>query len=419
VGSGSSQVWNFLKEIKKDDIVAIPLKLQKAVAIGKVVGDYEYTKEFGDNVIHTRSVEWLKNIPRSEFDSNSTKVFGRRPTVYKIEGSGKDRIKTILLKHGITELNTDDKEHMLQTIAKEQQKIELIQTLEELSKQTYFSPQTITEIDELLNEKKQIIFYGPPGTSKTYFAKHFAVYFTQNKNNVEIIQFHPSYSYEDFVEGIRPVLSESGNAAGFSLQKGILRKVVDRCLEIPNQKFVLIIDEINKGNIAKIFGELIYLLDYRNESISLTYSSGEKRFQIPSNLYIIGTMNSADRSIAFVDYALRRRFYFIDFYPDLQILRAWLNEYPVIDIDYENIINMFIDINKIIEEKIGKEYQIGQSYFMKKVLDVKSLRKIINFALIPLIEVYFFGKREQINALKDICNRVLSPAPSDQNLPSS
>jgi hypothetical protein len=80
---------------------------------------------------------------------------------------------------------------------------------------------------------------------------------------------------------------------------------------------------------------------------------------------------------------------------------------------------MFIDINKIIEEKIGKEYQIGQSYFMKKVLDVKSLRKIINFALIPLIEVYFFGKREQINALKDICNRVLSPAPSDQNLPSS
>ena len=113
-----------------------------------------------------------------------------------------------------------------------------------------------------------------------------------------------------------------------SLQKGILRRIVDRCLETPNQKFVLIIDEINRGNIAKIFGELIYLLEYRHESISLTYFSGEKGFQIPFNLYIIGTMNSADRSIAFVDYALRRRFYFIDFYPNLDILLSWFRDYP-------------------------------------------------------------------------------------------
>jgi len=276
VGTGSAQVWKFFREIQKDDLIAIPLKSQnksqKAIAIGQVIGDYEYKKEYGDNIRHTRSINWLKSIPKSEFDNDFLKAFGRRHTVYKIEGAQADHAKTILLKQGITELNTDDKGGLQQAITEEQQEIELAHTIDELSKQTYFPPYTITEIYELLNEKKQIIFYGPPGTSKTYFAKHFAHFFTQNKNNVKIIQFHPSYSYEDFVEGIRPILSETGNAAGFSLQKGILRRIVDGCLETPNQKFVLIIDEINRGNIAKIFGELIYLLEYRKESISLTYS---------------------------------------------------------------------------------------------------------------------------------------------------
>ena len=198
-----------------------------------------------------------------------------------------------------------------------------------------------------------------------------------------------------------------------------MRRVVDRCLENSTQKFVLIIDEINRGNIAKIFGELIYLLEYRHESIYLTYSPGKKGFQIPSNLYIIGTMNSADRSIAFVDYALRRRFYFIDFYPDLEILLAWFQNYPVADVNPENVLNMLRDVNKIIEEKIGKEYQIGQSYFMNKKLDLTTLKRVISYAIMPLIEVYFFGKREQIKNIKEICIGATSPTPQYQNLPSS
>ena len=114
---------------------------------------------------------------------------------------------------------------------------------------------------------------------------------------------------------IKPKISENGEATGFTLQSGLFKNLVKECIENPTNRFVLIIDEINRGNTSKIFGELIYLLEYRDEKISLTYSPLEE-FYIPSNLYIIGTMNSADRSIAFVDYALRRRFYFKEFYPD-------------------------------------------------------------------------------------------------------
>ena len=117
-----------------------------------------------------------------------------------------------------------------------------------------------------------MIFYGPPGTSKTFVAKKFSEYFAQGKENVRIIQFHQSYSYEDFIEGIKPKISETGEAIGFTLQSGFFKNLVKECIENPAKRFVLIIDEINRGNISKIFGELIYLLEYRNEKISLTYS---------------------------------------------------------------------------------------------------------------------------------------------------
>jgi 5-methylcytosine-specific restriction enzyme B len=136
------------------------------------------------------------------------------------------------------------------------------------------------------------------------------------------------------------------------------------------------------------------------EKITLTYSPTEK-FSIPSNLYILGTMNSADRSIAFVDYALRRRFYFKNFYPDSNpdLLRKWFKDYPS-KVDPETIINMLENINKIITEKLGREYQIGYSYFMKKDLDHISLKTIIDYAIVPLLEQYFFGKKERLEEIK-------------------
>jgi len=144
------------------------------------------------------------------------------------------------------------------------------------------------------------------------------------------------------------------------LQSGLFKNLVNECVSNPTDRFVLIIDEINRGNISKIFGELIYLLEYRDEKISLTYSPLEE-FYIPSNLYIIGTMNSADRSIAFVDYALRRRFYFKEFYPDTNgdILYSWYKVNNIKEVEPKQIVTLLNEINKKISELIGREYQIG------------------------------------------------------------
>jgi AAA domain (dynein-related subfamily) len=268
-------------------------------------------------------------------------------------------------------------------------------TLQDLIDKTSFSKETIEEIKALLNEKKQIIFYGPPGTSKTHFAREFASYFTENVNNITIVQFHPSYSYEDFVEGIRPRFDIATEViSGFSIQPGILKRIVQECELHNDKKFLLIIDEINRGNIPKIFGELLYLLEYRDQEILLTYSRKEK-FSLPDNLYIIGTMNSADRAIAFIDYALRRRFYFRNFYPDYNILSNWFKQH------HSKLSNQLISTLKNmnrnkITEILGKEYQIGHTYFMVENLDTQKLKRILDYAIIPLVDQYFFGKKDDL-----------------------
>lgn len=201
------------------------------------------------------------------------------------------------------------------------------------------------------------------------------------------------------------MLSAEGEATGFVKQSGIFKNLVDRCIKNPDKKIVLIIDEINRGNISKIFGELIYLLEYRNEKIHLTYSPTEE-FYIPDNLYIIGTMNSADRSIAFVDYALRRRFYFIEFYPDEDILKKWFVKNRIKEPYQNNVLELMREINIEISKKLGREYQIGYSYFMNN-LDYQKVKRIIDYAIIPLIEQYFFGKKENVDAIRNICNTYL------------
>lgn len=324
-----------------------------------------------------------------------------------------DKIRKILKNLGVSEidLQSDDADY---TSKIQQMKIRDPLTLEDLATSTYLPIDTLREIEALLLEKRQIIFYGPPGTGKTYIARKFSEYF-QNTDDVEIIQFHQSNSYEDFVEGIKPNISRTSGIE-FSKQPGLFKKLVRKCIDKPEKRFVLIIDEINRGNISKIFGELIYLLEYRNEKISLTYSPDEK-FYIPTNLYIIGTMNSADRSIAFVDYALRRRFYFIDFYPDSTngILYKWFQDNNVNEVDSKIIRDMLNQVNQKITVQLGKEYQIGHSYFMAKNITRDKLSMILKYAIIPLIEQYYFGKEKAVKAIVDICDKVVITSPLNPN----
>lgn len=403
---GISQNWIFINEIKKGDIVLIPLisKSTQFVAIGVVTGDYEI-KGIEPHVKQIRNVQWLKkDIPINEFNDIAKKFKYLPRTTYQIDNiDAINCIKEVMRKYKI---DKDIEFEESFDVAPLGQNPQMVYTIETISKAIFIDEQKLRTIQQLLEEKKQIIFYGPPGTSKTFVAKKFANYFTSNPGNVEIIQFHPSYSYEDFIEGIKPSLTEEGEAIGFVKQPGIFKNMVDKCIQNPDSRFVLIIDEINRGNISKVFGELIYLLEYRNDKIHLTYSPKEE-FYIPENLYIIGTMNSADRSIAFVDYALRRRFYFVDFYPDEEVMKKWFYRNGVRDSYQTKVLGLMKDVNNEISNKLGKEYQIGYSYFMKN-LDDEKLKRIIDYAIIPLIEQYFFGKKENVDLIRDICNSHLN-----------
>ena len=186
--------------------------------------------------------------------------------------------------------------------------------LQTLANELWLDVDFLENIQTLLEDKKQVIFQGPPGTGKTYVAQKFAEHLAGSKERVTLVQFHPSYAYEDFVQGFRPALVNG--QPGFDLRKGPLLRAADRARKDPESKHFLVIDEINRGNLAKVFGELYFLLEYRNSEIDLQYSNQGERFSLPENLYIIGTMNTADRSIAMVDLALRRRFYFVEFHPD-------------------------------------------------------------------------------------------------------
>lgn len=290
-------------------------------------------------------------------------------------------------------------------------RIKAAPSIEQLSLITFIPKEQIQEWEMLLEERKQIIFYGPPGTGKTFVAENFTKYFVGNNGKMELVQFHPSYSYEDFVEGIRPKIATGTTQVTYEFSKGILKELCDLAIEKPERRFVLLIDEINRGNIAKIFGELIHCLEYRGENHKVLLPYTQKHFYMPNNLYIIGTMNSADRSIALVDYALRRRFCFIDFMPDEQILRKWLDQNNI-TIDKDKIIEFLHKINQKIrdDEKLGKHFQIGHSYFMREKLDQKELERIWKYNILPLLEEYYFEDEEAIKDMKKTFGDVFSPA---------
>jgi 5-methylcytosine-specific restriction protein B len=243
---------------------------------------------------------------------------------------------------------------------------------------------------DLLRDRPQLIFYGPPGTGKTYIAKALARHLA-GPDNVTIVQFHPAYSYEDFFEGFRP--TPHGNSQiGFELKPGPMRRLTDRARKHPDQLFVLVVDEINRGNLAKIFGELYFLLEYRDEAIDLMYSSDDAEpFTLPRNVLIIGTMNTADRSIALVDTAMRRRFGFVPLHPAQEptksVLRRWLaaRKYP------QRVADLHLALNAAIDDP---DFQVGPSYFMRPAVHSEGgLAQVWDTAIIPLLEEFHFGDR--------------------------
>ena len=250
------------------------------------------------------------------------------------------------------------------------------------------------EVKTLLDDKKQVIFQGPPGTGKTYVAQQLANHLAGSPDRVTLVQFHPSYAYEDFVQGFRPTLSNG--QAGFELKDGPLLSAAERARREPDKRHFLIIDEINRGNLTKVFGELYFLLEYRDEEITLQYQAEEgKKFSLPSNLYIIGTMNTADRSIALVDLALRRRFYFVEFHPDSEpikgVLRRWLKAK---ESEMEWVADVVERANDLLRD--DRHAAIGPSYFMKDKLDCKVVELVWKHSVLPYIEERLFRESDRL-----------------------
>ena len=259
--------------------------------------------------------------------------------------------------------------------------------LNPLARKLYLPASFLQDTALLLMDKKQVIFQGPPGTGKTYVAQQLAEVLAGSPDRVTLVQFHPSYSYEDFVQGYRPTMSGQGEA-GFAIRNGPLLQAADRARNDQETDHYLVIDEINRGNLAKVFGELYYLLEYRDKEMRLQYS--DEPFSLPGNLHIIGTMNTADRSIALVDLALRRRFYFVEFHPDRPPIRGLLRRYlrdksP----DMEWVADLVDRAN--YELKGDRHAAIGPSYFLRENLDEDHVERAWEHSVLPYIEERLFG----------------------------
>lgn len=372
--------YDFVNSMKVNDIVFVKKGTSKLVAYGKIIGDYKYDENLSE-YRNIRSVEWI-NIKENDIDPITGKTltnFNKYP----------DTVEKYL------KLMADDNNKDLE--------------FNEL-KDTFFSEEFFNNIIDTLKVKKNIILQGPPGTGKTFISKKIAERITGKKENIFSIQFHQSYSYEEFVVGYKP--NSEGN---FALQKGSLIQVCERAKQNENENFVMFIDEINRANISKVFGELLSLIENDKRgpenAVKILYSENDINFYIPSNLYFVCAMNTADRSLKMVDYALRRRFSFFEFKPefDKPEFKNFLKDKNVNAKTIDRIVNNISKVNQQISDdnfELGDGYCIGHSYFCPKGNSSDSFgdqwyEQIIEYEIKPLINEYYFDKPDQAAELID------------------
>ena len=395
------EIVNFVNKMAIGDIVLT--SSDELVFVGDVTGDWSWLQSEDGRSNLRRNVEWRNADAPIEFNELPAPL----PAKLAAGAAIVDLTTELDLIDGLTEASGGNGEGPGSPLVAHEH---LAAPSSGLADQLLVDDKWLSHICELLDERKQIIFYGPPGTGKTFLAQRIAADLV-GPEQVKLVQFHPAFTYEDFFEGFRPE-SGDGSTIGFELKPGPLRQLVSRAIEHREQAFILIIDEINRANLAKVFGELYFLLEYRDQAVELLYSGGDDPFTLPNNIYFIGTMNTADRSIALVDSAMRRRFAFVGLDPSQEptrsLLRRWSDRYglPGVAADLVDELNRRID---------DPDFQVGPSYFMKRTSEdafsTARLELIWDADILPLLQEHYYGQWPAVSdrfALKSLLRSVHS-----------
>lgn len=384
--SVASMLWSFSYRMKPGDVVFAKAGLFKVCGWGIVCGDYRYDED-RDFFNHTLPVDWKSNHELMMPDGvqlpgqTLTLMTGKKGFLDAVS-KGYENIP------GLSEPVQDDEVSTAFTYSKEH-----------AVKDLFIPEEKIDRIIRQLRRKKNIILQGAPGTGKTFVARRIAYLLMGEAvpSRAPIMQFHQSTTYEDFVQGYRP--DQSG---GFKLKNGGFFEFCEFARKQPDRPFVFVIDEINRGNLSKIFGELLMLLEHDKRggdfAVPLTYAQNiSDTFSVPANLYLIGTMNTADRSLSLVDYALRRRFAFESLEPefDSPVFAAVLKSSGATDDLVRKVRERMVALNHLISSdssSLGKGYQIGHSFFVPipgQIADNGWLDEVIECEIIPLLGEYW------------------------------
>ena len=372
----------FLSRMQAEDVIGTTS--QGKLYLGIITGPAEYVKSPDGLSNLRRAVEWA--VEGYDYADLPSEVKARLQVQYDVVEMTQqlESLERLLDMPAVK-----DDEPPLPPLPVERELV-LPDATDELAIKLNVDRAWLQECIELLRDRPQLIFYGPPGTGKTFIAQHLAAHLAEDK--VRLVQFHPAYSYEDFFEGYRPL-----EAGGFKLKPGPFRKTVDAARENPSTPYFLIIDEINRGNLAKIFGELYFLLEYRSQNVDLLYATDDDiGFTLPENVFVIGTMNTADRSIALVDAAMRRRFAFVPLHPSEPptsgVLRRWLAASGLDPV----VADLLDELNRRIDDS---DFKIGPSYFMREAVHAPGgLERAWRTAILPLLEEHHYGDDIDVRA---------------------
>ncbi|MBQ9798901.1 MAG: AAA family ATPase [Thermoguttaceae bacterium] len=372
--------WQFANEMKPGDVVFVKRGRKQIVGRGVVAGDYVYEPERGA-YRHVRAVRWDA--------AGAWEVAEPLPVKTLTDVTPRaDLIKIMLSLIAESEAAADAFD------AAERETVYETYDENDFLADVYLDEERYRLLKTLLATKKNVILQGAPGVGKTFAAKRLAFSMMGEKDveRVQTTQFHQSYSYEDFVMGFRPT------ATGFELRKGVFYEFCRKAAE-DDRPYFFIIDEINRGNLSKIFGELFMLIENDKRGVELRLLYADERFSIPSNVHIIGAMNTADRSLALIDFALRRRFAFFELEPafDSEGFRAFQRR--VGNPKFDRLIEAVKALNDEIraDETLGAGFCVGHSYFCAKTnVDDVWLRSVVEFELIPLLKEYWFDESAKL-----------------------